>query len=216
MTERATWKQRPVRLATVLGGVAALVLGMSGVARAAPEPHPAPARPAVVARPQVGRPGPVGRPGGPGGPGRPGGFGGRPGFAGRPGFGGRPGGFRGGDRYAFHGRDVRHFGGHDLAVWRGGHWGREMHDGRYGWWWNTGGAWYFYDQPVYPYPVDVSPVVFGDDDGGDEGGGPGGPPPGAPPLALPPPVQSRYYCSNPPGYYPAVSSCPGGFRPAGG
>ena len=33
-----------------------------------------------------------------------------------------------------------------------------MRDGRFGWWWDVDGAWYFYEQPVYPYPVDVSEV----------------------------------------------------------
>lgn len=70
-------------------------------------------------------------------------MGGHPGFDGHPGFGhagGRPGFGRGPERYGFHGRDVHRFGDHDLAMWRGGHWGREYHNGRYGWWWNTGGG----------------------------------------------------------------------------
>jgi hypothetical protein len=33
-----------------------------------------------------------------------------------------------------------------------------MRDGRYGWWWDVDGAWYFYEQPVYPYPAAVSDV----------------------------------------------------------
>ena len=99
-----------------------------------------------------------------------------------------------------------------MAAWRGGRWGREWHDGRYGWWWNTGGAWYFYDEPVYPYPLVVSPTIVGVPVAEAEPE----PPPQAAPVALPPPNRSLYYCSNPAGYYPAVPSCPGGFRPAAG
>jgi hypothetical protein len=35
---------------------------------------------------------------------------------------------------AFHGR----------LAWENGRWRHEMHDGRYGWWWDVDGAWYFY------------------------------------------------------------------------
>jgi hypothetical protein len=37
-------------------------------------------------------------------------------------------------------------------AWENGHWRHEMHDGRYGWWWDVDGAWYFYEEPIYPYP----------------------------------------------------------------
>jgi hypothetical protein len=34
-----------------------------------------------------------------------------------------------------------------------------MHDGRYGWWWDVDGAWYFYEEPIYPYPGVTSPTL---------------------------------------------------------
>lgn len=58
----------------------------------------------------------------------------------------------------FHG-DVRHFDDHDWALWRGGRWEHSRHDGRLGWWWLAGGLWYFYPEPVYPYPDPYDPPV---------------------------------------------------------
>lgn len=218
----------------------ASIVSMTGTAYAHEEhqaSHPAP-RPAGGGHPAMGgNPGMGGHPGFEGHPGlggRPGfeghsGFEGRPGIEGRPGFGGsggrpgfnhvegRPGFGRGGERYGFHGRDVRHFGDRDLAMWRGGRWGQGYHNGRYGWWWNTGGAWYLYDAPIYPYPTMVSETMAEEamsEEAGMGMGGGGAPPPPPPPMALPPPVQVRYYCEAPAGYYPQVQSCPSGFKPA--
>jgi len=42
--------------------------------------------------------------------------------------------------------------------WRGGHWFRGPHEGRLGWWWIAGNAWYYYTAPVYPYPAYVPPA----------------------------------------------------------
>jgi len=109
------------------------------------------------------------------------------------------------ERYAFQGRDVRHFNDHDRALWRGGAWHHEYHNGRLGYWWFAGGAWYFYDQPVYPYPVVVSDTYYVDPVVVEA------PPP--PPQALaPPPPGYWYYCDNPPGYYPYIGSCATPFR----
>ena len=33
------------------------------------------------------------------------------------------------------------------------------HGGRGGWWWVVGDAWYYYPQPVYPYPDPYTPPV---------------------------------------------------------
>ncbi|HJU72073.1 MAG TPA: hypothetical protein VJ603_09510 [Paucimonas sp.] len=87
--------------------------------------------------------------------------------------------------------DVRRFHEHDLARWRGGHWTHGRHDGRSGWWWVVGTIWYFYPEPVYPYPDPYQPplTVL---------------PPPAPPAA---PPRYWYYCPNPPGYYPYVPQC---------
>ena len=38
-------------------------------------------------------------------------------------------------------------------VWHRGRWVQGFHDGRRGWWWMVNGAWFYYPQPVYPYPV---------------------------------------------------------------
>ncbi len=114
---------------------------------------------------------------------------------------------RGFARYSFRGRDVRHFGGRDLALWRGGRWRQEWHNGRFGWWWFAGGAWYFYDQPVYPYPDVVSDVVYAE----PEVEAPAAPEPVQ--MSGPPPAQSWYFCDNPRGYYPYIQSCATGFRP---
>jgi hypothetical protein len=52
----------------------------------------------------------------------------------------------------------RSFDDHDWTLWRGGHWAHERHDGRFGWWWVAGDDWFFYPDPVYPYPdPDVMP-----------------------------------------------------------
>ena len=119
--------------------------------------------------------------------------------------------------HEFHGHDARHFDRHELGLWRGGLWRHEFHNGRMGWWWLVGGVWYFYDAPVYPYPVVVSEMAFAE---------PMvivAPPPAmvAPPAPMvvqpaPPPPQQMpmwYYCDNPAGYYPYVATCGTPFRP---
>jgi hypothetical protein len=92
--------------------------------------------------------------------------------------------------------DPWHFTEHDWGVWRGGNWNHAWHDGRLGWWWVVGSYWYFYAQPVYPYPDPYLPpaVVVQP--------GPSGPAP----------AQYWYYCDNPPGYYPYVTSCSTAWR----
>src|SRR5580658_3090695 len=98
-------------------------------------PHKGPPGPAGKPGVQAARPGP-GRPGAPG-PGRP----------------GAPG--RGDPRFA-HGLPARNFGGHAYhgrLAWEGGRWRHEMHNGRMGYWWDVGGAWYFYPQPMEGPPT---------------------------------------------------------------
>lgn len=80
--------------------------------------------------------------------------------------------------------DIHRFHEHDIVVWRGGRWWRGPHDGRDGWWWIVGGAWYWYPQPVYPFPD-----------------------PYRPPLVSAPPGEAWFYCRNPAGYYPYVARC---------
>jgi len=107
--------------------------------------------------------------------------------------------------YAFHEHDVRRFSEQDRVAWQGGNWHHEYHNGQFGYWWFAGGSWYFYDNPVYPYPLVVSDTVYVDPDVVDAD---------APaPDALTPPPGYWYWCDNPAGYYPYVSSCPTQFRP---
>jgi hypothetical protein len=88
---------------------------------------------------------------------------------------------------------ARNFGGHAYhgrLAWEGGRWRHEMHNGRYGYWWDVGGVWYFYPQPMDGPPTYVSDVEAMDDAGGPDDGMPAGPGPGYPPPAAayaPPP-----------------------------
>jgi hypothetical protein len=98
-----------------------------------------------------------------------------------------------GVRYA-RGVQERNFGGHAYhgrLAWEGGQWRHEAHGGRYGWWWDVGGVWYFYPQPLEGPPAYVSEVEFADDYGGPDGPPVAGgyPPPVAyaPPPPPPPP-----------------------------
>jgi hypothetical protein len=118
-----------------------------------------------------------------GGGGHPAGHG-RVGGVGHPGFG--HGGF-----HDFRGRDFAHFSPQERAMWQGGSWHHEWHHGHFGWWWGVGGAFYFYADPIYPYPTDVS------DDVSDE-------------SAAPMPVYAPgywYFCSASGVYYPYVQTC---------
>ena len=116
--------------------------------------------------------------------------------------------------HEFREHDVHRFERRDLEVWRGGMWRHEWHNGRFGWWWFAGGVWYFYDQPVYPYPLVVSGMSFVEPAApvmvpqGPPVGMQGAPPPGAAPQP-----QVWYYCDNPAGYYPYVPTCSVPFRP---
>jgi hypothetical protein len=163
-----------------------------------PPPKGGPAKPAVQGvHPGPGQPG--SRQAGPVGPGRPGAV---------PGRGPQEG------RFA-RGAPARNFGGHAYhghMAWEGGRWRHEIHNGRNGWWWDVGGAWYFYPQPMEGPPAYVSDVEVVDDGGGPDGpdDGPvvgGYPPPGAyppPPGAYAPPPPP------PPGPPDAASGAVGG------
>ena len=107
-----------------------------------------------------------------------------------PPHGGPPGGHGhgGAPHFAFHAHDFAHFSVGERSAWLGGRWDHGWHNGRLGWWWYAGGAWYFYGAPIYPYPGYVSDDYVDDD-------------------AYGPPGQNWYYCQNPPGYYPYVQQC---------
>lgn len=123
------------------------------------------------------------------------------------------------ERYAFRGHDVRRFRRDDRVRWRGGHWRNSCFGGRCGWWWLAGGQWYFYDRPVYPYPVVVSGIGFAEPMVM-------APPPivitAPPPVMMPAPIHSApriapapqfwCYCDNPAGYFPTVQTCNTQFR----
>jgi hypothetical protein len=59
----------------------------------------------------------------------------------------------------------RDFGGHHYRgrmAWEGGRWRHEVHGGRDGWWWDVGGVWYYYPQPMDGPPAYIS-EDFADD-----------------------------------------------------
>ena len=98
----------------------------------------------------------------------------------------------------FHGRDLGHFNHGEIATWRGGHWVHDWHDGRFAWWWVVDPFWYFYPEPIYPYPTYVPPAIVVQQ---------------APPVPTGmPPAQYWYYCDDPQGYYPYVASCKNAWR----
>ena len=92
---------------------------------------------------------------------------------------------------------ARNFGGHPYrgrVAWDGGRWHHEVHNGRDGWWWDVGGVWYYYPQPMEGPPSYVSEDFADDADvDGPPVAGAYGPPPGA----YPPP-QGAYYPPPPP------------------
>jgi hypothetical protein len=107
----------------------------------------------------------------------------------------RPLGERG---YSFRGpggvrRDIAVFSPREREFWHRGHWHHEMRFGRYGYWYEVNGAWYFYDRPFDGPPAYVSEVEFVDPE--LDMGGPAvvvAPPPAvvvapAPVIVVPPP-----------------------------
>jgi hypothetical protein len=75
-------------------------------------------------------------------------------------------------------------------AWEGGRWHHEMHNGRNGWWWDVGGVWYYYPQPMDGPPTYISEDYADDVPYADAvPAGDYGPPPGAydPPPPPPPP-----------------------------
>lgn len=113
--------------------------------------------------------------------------------------------------------DIRSFERHDAHRWRSGAWRHGSHAGRFGWWWVAGGVWYFYPQPVYPYPdtyrpptvvIETSPtppVVV-------QMPAPVQAAPEMPSVAVQPAAQFWYYCEAQRGYYPYVAACPTGWK----
>ncbi len=103
-------------------------------------------------------------------------------------------------RWAYRpGYDVHRFSQPNLARWSGGRWSQTCWGGRCGWWWATGGLWYFYAAPAYPYPLVVSPITYT---------APIYDPAYSPDMTgLAPQSNFSYYCDSPQGYYPTVPQC---------
>jgi hypothetical protein len=103
----------------------------------------------------------------------------------------------------FHVRDVRHFNDHEWHEWRGGVWHRDYYDGRFGWWFDVDGVYYPYAAPIFPFPLEVAPLVFDDV------------PPAPAPIAgiapLPPLPHAGYHCEDPSGFYPTLETCRSGW-----
>ncbi|HEV2212793.1 MAG TPA: hypothetical protein VGS99_05560 [Gammaproteobacteria bacterium] len=104
--------------------------------------------------------------------------------------------------------DIRTFHTHDWDAWRGGRWVHDWHGGHLGWWWVVGGAWVFFNAPVYPYPDPyVPPTVIVQAVPAAPAASPvPPPPPGA--AAVPPAPLYWYYCPTAQNYYPYVTQCP--------
>ena len=99
------------------------------------------------------------------------------------------------DRH-WHG-DIHRFHDDDYPRWREGYWHHGDHGGRYGWWWIAAGIWYFYPEPIYPYPNPyIPPAVVVE----------------PAPAAEPSRETVWYYCESSRNYYPYVSVCPEGWR----
>jgi hypothetical protein len=124
-----------------------------------------------------GHPGQGGHPPGPGGHPGPGGPGGHPGPGFHPPGPGGPHGPPGqhfvhglGERgYSFRGpggvrREIGAFSPREREIWLGGRWHHDMRFGRFGYWYEVNGAWYFYDRPFDGPPAFVSDVEFMDPD----------------------------------------------------
>ena len=125
----------------------------------------------------------------------------------------------------FHTRQVAAFDRHEFHRWQAGLWRNEWHYGRRGWWWDVGGVWYGYPEPIFPYPEEVAPLVVYDAaviDGPDmadaelgttqESGAPVLPgqvalAAAAPIQPLPPTPVGWYRCDQPGGYFPGLDSC---------
>jgi hypothetical protein len=111
------------------------------------------------------------------------------------------------NRASFHfsAHDYRHFNRWEQNRWRHGHWHHGYHHGRYGWWWYLNGGWFFYANPVYPYPLYLSDNAYYDDyyyDDGDHYDRDYDDYSGQPASD-----GYWYYCRDPQGYYPDVRTC---------
>jgi len=122
----------------------------------------------------------------------------------------------------FYGHDYVHFTVHERDLWHRGAWHHEFHSGRYGWWYAVDGIWYFYAEPIYPYPTYIPDVVYLPEEE-DEVPPPvyadAAPPEPVPPEPAPPaqygqqPIYYYYFCPDAQTYYPYVTSCASPWQP---
>lgn len=118
------------------------------------------------------------------------------------------------DHGRFYGRDYGHFTSHEVALWQRGAWRHEFHDGRFGWWFAVDGIWYFYDQPIYPYPTFVPDVVYIPEEEDAPPDYADAPPDAEPPEQDDQPASYYYYfCEDTQTYYPYVTSCASSWLP---
>jgi hypothetical protein len=109
--------------------------------------------------------------------------------------------------------NIRSFGHHDVNIWRSGGWRHTNYGGRLGWWWVVGGAYYFYPQPIYPYPDPYQPPVVVVEQQPQVVMAPQAPQVYAPQQMAPQAsAQNWYFCDASQTYYPYVASCAGGWR----
>jgi len=102
----------------------------------------------------------------------------------------------GNDLGRFNGRDFAHLTAQDRAAWQHGHWHHGWRHGHWGWWWGVGDFWFFYPEPIYPYPDYIGSAEYYDyyDEYGT-------------------PQYYWYHCDDPEGYYPYVQQCNGDWEP---
>jgi len=93
----------------------------------------------------------------------------------------------------FRGHDFAHFSASEHAMWSHGRWRHDWHHGHFGWWFVVDDSWFFYPEPVYPYPTYVGDYYDG--------------------SYAPPGYGYWYYCRDPEGYYPYVRECNGSWEP---
>lgn len=97
------------------------------------------------------------------------------------------------DDWRWH-NDIRHFHEYDYDHWRSGYWYHGWHEGRDAWWWIVGGGWYFYPEPIYPFPNPYVPSTVVVESS-----------PAPTVLSVQPTFY--YFCRRPEGYYPYVAWC---------
>ena len=61
---------------------------------------------------------------------------------------------------------TRNFGGHvyhGQFAWERGRWHHTTRNGRFGWWWDVGGVWYYYPEQIEGPPTSISNIEVADE-----------------------------------------------------